>query len=79
MKCRILSLTLLAFGAFGQAQKPLQLADILSWKRIQAPVVSANGEWFAYRIAPAEGNAEVVVRNLKTGKEERYPAGDRTA
>ncbi len=79
MKSRILFLTLLAFGAFGQAQKPLQLADILSWKRIQAPVVSANGEWFAYRIAPAEGNAEVVVRNLKTGKEERYPAGDRTA
>jgi acetyl esterase/lipase len=79
MKSRILFLTLLAFGAFGQAQKPLQLSDILSWKRVQAPVVSANGEWFAYRIAPAEGNAEVVVRNLKTGKEERYPAGDRTA
>ncbi len=79
MNCRTVSLTLLAFGAFGQAQKPLQLADILSWKRIQAPVVSTNGEWFAYRIAPAEGNAEVVVRNLKTGKEERYPIGDRTA
>ncbi len=79
MKCRIFALTLLAFAAYGQAQKPLQLPDILSWKRIQSPVVSSNGEWFAYRLAPAEGNAEVVVRNLKTGKEDHYPIGDRAA
>lgn len=70
---------LFASSAFAQAHKPIQLADILAWKRIQAPVVSANGEWFAYRIAPAEGNAEVVVRNVKTGKEEHYPIGDRVA
>ncbi|HWC99744.1 MAG TPA: prolyl oligopeptidase family serine peptidase [Candidatus Sulfopaludibacter sp.] len=79
MKVRLLAVSLFACAAYGQAQKPIQLPDILAWKRIQAPVVSSNGEWFAYRVVPAEGNAEVVVRNLKTGKEEHYPAGDRTA
>jgi len=79
MKGRISAFVLLAFAAYAQTQKPLQLPDILAWKRIQSPVVSANGEWFAYRVAPAEGNAEVVVRNVKTGKEEHYPAGDRVA
>ena len=52
---------------------------MLNWKRIQAPVVSNNGQWFAYRLAPAEGNAEVVVRNLASGKETRFPVGDRAA
>ena len=80
MKYRICVLCVFACAALpAQTQKPLTVPDILSWKRIQAPVVSENGEWFAYRIAPAEGNAEVVVRNRKTGKEEHYPAGDRAA
>ena len=87
MKCRIFAAAFLAFLALApapsatdtNAPRPLQLADILAWKRIQSPVVSGNGEWFAYRLAAAEGNAEIVVRNLKTGTEKRYPAGDRTA
>ena len=87
MQHRVLAITLLTFAAFSAAPAadtstsphPLQLSDILAWKRIQAPAVSSNGEWFAYRVAPAEGNAEIVVRNLKTGKEQRYPAGDRAA
>ena len=61
------------------AQKPIQLPDILSWKRLQAPVVSNDGEWLAYRISPLEGDAEVVIRNLKSGKETRFPIGDAAA
>src|ERR1700719_3405727 len=57
-------------------QHALTLPDMLAWKRIQAPAISANGEWFAYRLAPAEVNAEVVIRNLKSGKELRFPVGD---
>src|SRR5580658_3261728 len=57
-------------------QRPLTIPDMLTWKRIQAPGISADGEWFAYRLAPAEGNAEVVIRNLKSGKELRFPIGD---
>jgi dipeptidyl aminopeptidase/acylaminoacyl peptidase len=58
------------------AQKPIQLADILAWKRIQSPQLSNDGGWFAYRISPAEGNSEVVIRNLKDGKEQHFPVGE---
>ena len=54
MKFRLL-LTSLVISAGLWAQKPIQLPDILAWKRIQTPAVANNGEWFAYRIAPAEG------------------------
>ena len=85
MKYRAIALTLFIWigflAALSQADGPraLQLADILAWKRIQASVVSNDGAWFAYRVAPAEGNAEVVIRNLKDGKEQRFPAGDSVA
>ena len=76
MKLQSLVASFLISAGLIWAQKPIQLADILSWKRIQAPAVSNDGEWLAYRIAPAEGDAEVVIRNLKTGKELRFPIGD---
>ena len=69
MKLHALVVSLLLSVGLSWAQKPIQLADILSWKRIQAPAVSNDGEWLAYRVAPAEGDAEVVIRNLETGKE----------
>ncbi len=76
MKCRWILVSLATLLAFGQTERPIQLTDILSWKHIQAPTVSNDGEWFAYRVSPSEGDAEVVVRNVKSGKEERYPIGD---
>lgn len=57
-------------------QKPIQLADILAWKRIQAQVVSSDGVWFAYRVSPAEGNSEVVIRNIRDGKDQHFPIGE---
>jgi len=76
MKYRVFLAALVSAIAFAQSQKPIQLSDILAWKRIQAPAVSNDGQWFAYRLAPAEGDAEVVVRNLKTGADQRFPIGD---
>ncbi|HXA51406.1 MAG TPA: hypothetical protein VNV86_13915, partial [Candidatus Acidoferrum sp.] len=77
MKLRISAALFVAWTVLADtAPKPIQLADILAWKRITQPVIANNGEWFAYRIGPAEGEAEVVVRNLKTGKEQRFPIGD---
>ena len=58
------------------AQKPIQLNDILAWKRIVSPSVSPDGIWFAYRVSPAEGNSEVVIRNLKDGKDQHFPIGE---
>jgi dipeptidyl aminopeptidase/acylaminoacyl peptidase len=76
MKTRLFLTSLLIAAGLSWGQKPIQLTDILSWKRIQTPAVSNDGEWFAYRIGPAEGDAEVVIRNLKSGKELRFPIGD---
>lgn len=75
VRCFILVL-LLSFGASAADQRPLELPDILAWKRIQSPVVSNDGGWFAYKIVPNEGDAELVVRNLGDGKEQRFPIGE---
>jgi dipeptidyl aminopeptidase/acylaminoacyl peptidase len=79
MKLGNLVLACVAFVAFGQTQRPLQLQDLVSWKRIGGATVSNDGEWFGYRIAPSEGDAEVILRNLKTGKELKFPIGDPSA
>src|SRR5262245_21561176 len=44
-----------------QTTKPLALQDIINWKNIGTTIVSNDGQWFAYRIAPGEGDAQVVV------------------
>jgi dipeptidyl aminopeptidase/acylaminoacyl peptidase len=57
-------------------QRPIELADIMNWKRIQAPKASNDGQWFAYRIAPAEGDSEVIIRRTSDNKELKFPAGE---
>jgi dipeptidyl aminopeptidase/acylaminoacyl peptidase len=76
MKMRLTLILVFAGVLVAEAPRPMQLADILAWKRISSPTISNNGEWFAYRLAPAEGDAEVIVRNLKTGKDQKFPIGD---
>jgi len=73
---RILLLFALGLCAFAQANKPLGLADILAWKRIQSAAVSNDGNWFAYQLVPTEGDASVVIRNLTDGKESKFPVGE---
>jgi dipeptidyl aminopeptidase/acylaminoacyl peptidase len=79
MKTRLSLVLILAGVLVADAPRPMQLSDILGWKRITSPTLSSNGEWFAYRLAPAEGEAEVVVRNIKTGKDQRFAIGDPAA
>jgi dipeptidyl aminopeptidase/acylaminoacyl peptidase len=62
------------------AGRQLTLPDLLSWKGIRLPQLSNDGKWFAYVLAPNEGDAEVVIRpTVADGKEWRFPAGDATA
>jgi dipeptidyl aminopeptidase/acylaminoacyl peptidase len=58
------------------AQRPIELPDILKWKRIQSAVPSNDGQYFGYKLVPTEGDSEVVVRRVKDGKEWRFPAGE---
>ena len=60
--------------------RQLTVNDLLSWKGVRTPQLSNDGKWFAYVIAPNEGDAEVVVRNTSAGaKEMRFPIGDASA
>jgi len=62
------------------AGRQLTITDLLSWKGVRTPQLSNDGKWFAYILAPAEGDAEVVIRpTADGGKEWRFPVGDATA
>jgi dienelactone hydrolase len=49
------------------AKRAIELQDIINWKTIGTTVVSNDGQWFAYRIAPGEGDAQVVVKRSRSG------------
>lgn len=82
-----LSLTLLFLPWLAAAQaKPAAVApramewsDIAGWKSIRNAAVSNDGRWLAYRLNPAEGNSEVVLRNTISEKEYRFPIGEAPA
>ena len=59
------------------AGRQLTLNDLLSWKSIRFPQLSNDGRWFAYILAPNEGDAEVVIRGTAAGaKEMRFGIGE---
>lgn len=57
------------------AKKALAIKDADTWRSIRTAILSNDGKWFAHRVGPAEGNGEVIIRNIADGKETRYPAG----
>ena len=75
------------FGVRGQSAQPapqsasraIELPDILAWKRISSPTVSDDGQFFAYKVVPTEGDGEAVVRRIRDGKEWRFPIGESPA
>lgn len=59
------------------AGRQLTLNDLMTWKQIRAPQLSNDGRWFAYILAPNEGDAEVVIRGTAAGaKEMRFGIGE---
>src|SRR5688572_8223173 len=58
------------------SRRPIELQDIINWKTIGATALSNDGQWFAYRVAPGEGDAQVVVRSTRTGKETTFDVGE---
>jgi dienelactone hydrolase len=59
---------------------PITPADISAWKSIRGATLSNDGAWFAYTVAPNEGDAEVIVRQTATGgKVYRFPIGEAPA
>ena len=58
------------------AKRPIAIEDVVAWKTLGTPVLSAGGEWFGYRLAPQEGDGEVVLKRVRGDKELRLPAGE---
>jgi dipeptidyl aminopeptidase/acylaminoacyl peptidase len=58
------------------AKRPMELADILAWKSVSMTLVSNDGRWFAYRVAPLDGDAEIVIRQTQGDKEYKFVIGD---
>jgi dipeptidyl aminopeptidase/acylaminoacyl peptidase len=57
------------------AKRPLHHRDYDAWRAIQGQVLSQDGKFIAYSVFPEEGEGEIVVRNLASGKEVRENAG----
>jgi dipeptidyl aminopeptidase/acylaminoacyl peptidase len=57
------------------SRRPLTHADYDSWRSIQGQRLSRDGRFLAYVLAPQDGDGEIVVRELASGKEYRHPRG----
>jgi dipeptidyl aminopeptidase/acylaminoacyl peptidase len=74
----LLSAGLLLSVSFGQtAKRPLNHKDYDGWRTIAGQHLSNDGKFLAYAVFPQEGDGEVIIRNLVTGKDTHIPAGAR--
>ena len=84
-ECRLLlrapvCAALLLSALFAQtAKRPLNHHDFDSWRTITSQRLSPDGKFLAYGLFPQEGDGEIVIRSLVTGKEQREPGGVRPA
>src|SRR5208282_2021063 len=73
---RISLLVVFALAGIAQtAKRPLNHRDYDPWRAISGQVLSHDGKFLAYSLFPEEGDGEVVVKDLATGKEVRESAG----
>ena len=58
-----------------QDKRPLTHEDYDSWKSLGSSAISPDGNWILYLETPQKGEADLVVINIKTGKEFRHAVG----
>lgn len=56
-------------------KRPLTHADYDTWRSISTPQLSRDGKALVYAFMPQEADGDLVIRDLKTGKERREAAG----
>src|SRR6187551_3132262 len=58
-------------------KRPVEIEDVIAWKAMGTATISADGQWFGYRLSPQEGDAEVVLKRTRgDNKELKFPAGE---
>ncbi|MCO6498058.1 MAG: S9 family peptidase [Chitinophagaceae bacterium] len=77
-----ISFIFIALGVTAQkkadkAPKPMAWQDVGAWRYMSPFSVkfSEDGNWVAYGIVAAEGDGEVILRNIKTDSIRKYPIG----
>ena len=73
----LLSVAALVTVSFAQSKRPLNHGDYDGWRSIVGERLSNDGKFLVYGLFPQDGDGEVVIRNLVTGKEQREAAGVR--
>ncbi len=73
---RRFTLTLLLVCPLVAQKRPLTHNDYDSWRHIQNQQLSNDGHYLAYALFPQQGDGELIVRDLVTGKELRQPIGE---
>lgn len=58
------------------AKRPIELDDILSFRALAGSSLSSNGQWYAYRLAPLQGDSETVIRSTSGTQEWKFPVGE---
>jgi hypothetical protein len=57
-------------------KRTVEVEDVIAWKSLGSTVLSNDGQWFGYRLAPQEGDAEIVVKAVRGDKTLRFPIGE---
>ena len=58
------------------AKRAIALEDILAFRAMGVTSLSPNGQWFAYRLSPLQGDSEVVVRATSRRAGMKFPVGE---
>ena len=70
------NITLLGQENVQDKPRALEIPDMLEWKSIRYAIVSNDGKWFAHALMPAEGDGNVIIKQLKGDKEYRFDVGE---
>ena len=65
----------LGSGTYQKDKRPLTHDDYDSWKSIYRPAISVDGSWILYLETPQDGDAFLVVKNVKSKKTYRHNIG----
>ena len=57
-------------------KRPIAIDDVAGWKALGTPALSSDGQWFGYRLAPQEGDADVIFKQVHGDRELRFVAGE---
>src|SRR5207248_4231827 len=66
-----------AVPAADPGQRPVNHGDYDGWRNINDTQLSRDGKYLAYALVPEDGDGELVVRELATGREHRHAIGYR--